>query len=61
MGIAVTSCEINVPISPSNFEIVFPPGTRVRDEVKNIDYIVKPTGGTRVILSEDIGEPTIRC
>lgn len=54
----VTTYKINGPISPDEFQIDFPPGTRVRDQRPNAtvpEYIVRKDGSKRSLPSEDIG------
>lgn len=54
----LTKHEINVSVDPGEFDIEFPPGTRVHD-VRNpkspVDYIVKEGTKKRMILPEERG------
>jgi hypothetical protein len=36
---------VNQGLTDKNFDIEFPPGTRVADEIKNTEYVVSPAGG----------------
>jgi hypothetical protein len=51
----VNRCVVNIPIPPREFEIEFPPNSRVTNEITKEEYIVKPTGAKRSIPPEDIG------
>jgi hypothetical protein len=52
----LTSYEINPTVAPEEFELEFPPGTRVRDNRNKTDWIVKPDGsGKRTIPRSDFG------
>jgi hypothetical protein len=48
--------ELNSKIEKNEFELEFPPGTRVRDGIQMLDYIIRPDGsGKREIPRADIG------
>jgi len=51
----VTRYEINVSIPRSEFQIVYPPGTIVRDLRTREDYAVKENSEKRAITKEEIG------
>lgn len=55
-GAVVSECEFNSAVAEKEFDLEFPPGTRVVDDRRNEDYIVRPDGtGKRLILPSDIG------
>jgi outer membrane lipoprotein-sorting protein len=53
----VTQYELNVPIPKSDFEIDFPPGTRVTDDKNNREWIVRPDGGKRMLTGKERFSP----
>lgn len=55
--VTLVSCDINTPISPKEFDIVFPKGTIVVDFPTREWYIVKPNGGKRTLTKEEKGKP----
>jgi hypothetical protein len=52
---AVKDYKLNVPLDSTQFDLAFPPGTRVSDEKSKLEYIVKQGEDKRIILKEDIG------
>jgi hypothetical protein len=40
---AISEIVVNQGLTDEDFDIEFPPGTRVRDEIRDTEYIVKPT------------------
>jgi hypothetical protein len=54
--VRLTGYEINPIVGSEEFELEFPPGTRVHDARNISDWIVKPDGsGNRTILRSDFG------
>lgn len=52
----VTSFELGASIPSGEFDLEFPLGTRVSDEKRKVEYIVKPDGsGQRLIPRSDFG------
>jgi hypothetical protein len=40
----ISKILVNQGLTDEHFDIEFPPGTEVRDEIKDLEYVVKPTG-----------------
>jgi len=40
---AISKIVVNQGLTDKHFDIEFPPGTKVRDEIRDTEYIVKPT------------------
>jgi hypothetical protein len=58
--VRVTNCEINPPIESSEFDIDFPPGTKVIDQTTPIAptyYIVRDGGRKRIIEPHELRIP----
>jgi hypothetical protein len=53
----VTQYQINEEVSPEEFDIVFPPGAWISDLKTDLDYIVKPGGGKRMINRDEMVAP----
>jgi hypothetical protein len=54
----LTDCQINTEVAAGEFELEFPPGTRVtdtREGDRSLGYIVRASGGKRKVLPADIG------
>lgn len=47
--VQVTKHHFNEPMDAAQFDLSFPPGTRVRDRKNDLDFLVTPGGGKRVI------------
>jgi hypothetical protein len=50
----VTEIEVNTPIPDSTFDIEFPAGTEVDDDISKRRYIVKPDGTQRQIMQREV-------
>ncbi|MHB1426674.1 MAG: LolA-like protein [Gemmataceae bacterium] len=51
----VTDSEFNVEVDPSLFTLSFPPGSRVQDQKRKEDWVIKLNGEKRPLVREDRG------